>query len=134
MLEAANTGHRGLMTTLHAGSPEAVPARLEAMALAAAGADLDVVRRLVAGGVEAVVHLERTPAGRRLAVVAELVATDDGEARTIPLRTPGAAPGLCATGHVPHWADRLDPSVLPAFEPAHLAGRVRVLCPRRPTR
>ena len=134
MLEAANTGHRGLMTTLHAGGPEEVPARLEAMALAAPGTDLEVVRRLVAAGIDAVVHLERTPAGRRLAVVAELVAADDGQARAIPLRTPGAAPGLSATGHVPHWADRLDPSALPAFEPAHLAGRVRVLCPRRPAR
>ena len=62
MLQAANTGHRGLMTTLHAGGPEEVPARLEAMALAAPGAGLDVVRRLV-GGIRAVVHLERTPAG-----------------------------------------------------------------------
>jgi pilus assembly protein CpaF len=31
MLQAANTGHRGLMTTLHAGGPDEVPARLEAM-------------------------------------------------------------------------------------------------------
>ena len=46
MLQAANTGHRGLMTTLHAGGPEEVPARLEAMALSAPGARLDVVRRL----------------------------------------------------------------------------------------
>jgi pilus assembly protein CpaF len=134
MLEAANTGHRGLMTTRHAGSPEEVPVRLEAMALAAPGADLNVVRRLVAGGIDAVVHLERSLADRRLAVVAELVAADDGQAHAIPLRTAGAAPGLSATGHVPHWASRLDPSVLPAFEPAHLAGRVRVLCPRRPAR
>jgi pilus assembly protein CpaF len=137
MLQAANTGHRGLMTTLHAGGPEEVPARLEAMALAAPGAGIDVVRRLVAGGIGAVVHLERAPAGRpgrRVAVVAELVTTDDGRARAVALRTAGASPGLAATGHVPHWANRLDPSVLPAFEPAHLAGRVRVLCPRSHTR
>jgi pilus assembly protein CpaF len=137
MLQAANTGHRGLMTTLHAGSPEEVPARLEAMALAAPGAGLDVVRRLVGGGIGAVVHLERAPAGRpvrRVAVVAELATSSDGRARAIPLRTGGPTNGLAATGHVPHWANRLDPSVLPAFEPAHLAGRVRVLCPRSRTR
>jgi pilus assembly protein CpaF len=137
MLQAANTGHHGLMTTLHAGSPEEVPARLEAMALAAPGARLDVVRRLVAGGIGAVVHLERAPTsrpGRRVAAVAELVTTDDGRPRAIPLRTAGPAPGLSATGHVPHWASRLDPAVLPAFEPTHLAGRVRVLCPRSSTR
>ena len=130
MLQAANTGHHGLMTTLHAGSPEEVPARLEAMALAAPGARLDVVRRLVAGGIGAVVHLERASTGRRVAAIAELVTTDDGCSRAIPLRTAGPAPGLGATGHVPHWAGRLDPAILPAFEPTHLAGRVRVLCPR----
>jgi pilus assembly protein CpaF len=133
MLQAANTGHHGLLTTLHAGSPEEVPARLEAMALAAPGAGLDVVRRLVAGGIGAVVHLERSPAGhpgRRVTAVAELVTTNDGRSRAIPLRTAGPTPGLSATGHVPRWADRLDPSVLPTFEPAQLAGRVRVLCPR----
>jgi len=133
MLQAANTGHRGLMTTLHAGGPDEVPARLEAMALAAPGAGLDVVRRLVGGGIGAVVHLERAPTGRptrRVTVVAELVTTDDDRARAIPLRTATSATGLSATGHVPRWANRLDPSVLPTFEPTHLAGRVRVLCPR----
>jgi pilus assembly protein CpaF len=137
MLQAANTGHHGLMTTLHAGSPEEVPARLEAMALTAPGAGLDVVRHLVGGGIGAVVHLERTGADhprRRVAAVAELVTTNDGRSRAIPLRTVGPAPGLTATGHVPRWADRLDPAVLPAFEPADPAGRVRVLCPRNRTR
>jgi pilus assembly protein CpaF len=133
MLQAANTGHRGLMTTLHAGGPEEVPARLEAMALAAPGAGLDVVRRLVGGGIAAVVHLERTSTGhptRRVTVVAELVATDDGPARAIPLRTATSSTELSATGHVPRWANHLDPRVLPAFEPTDLAGRVRVLSPR----
>jgi pilus assembly protein CpaF len=136
MLQAANTGHRGLLTTLHAGSPEEVPARLEAMALAAPGAGLDVVRRLVAGGIGAVVHLERSSAGhpghpgRRVTAVAELVTTNDDRSRAVPLRTAGPTTGLSATGHVPRWADRLDPSVLPTFEPAHPPGRVRVLCPR----
>jgi pilus assembly protein CpaF len=143
MLQAANTGHRGLMTTLHAGGPDEVPARLEAMALAAPGAGLDVVRRLIGGGIGAVVHLERAPhlecaatghPTRWVTVVAELVTTDDDRARAIPLRTATSATGLSATGHVPHWANRLDPAVLPAFEPAHLAGRVRVLCPRSPIR
>jgi pilus assembly protein CpaF len=133
MLQAANTGHRGLLTTLHAGSPEEVPARLEAMALAAPGAALDVVRRLIGGGIGAVVHLERAACGRRVAAVAELLTANDGRAHAIPLRTFGSAAGLSATGHVPHWANQLDPSVLPAFEPARLAGRVRVLCPRNHT-
>jgi pilus assembly protein CpaF len=131
MLQAANTGHRGLLTTLHAGSPAEVPARLEAMALSAPGAALGVVRRLIGGGIGAVVHLDRGPTGRRVAALAELVADPGGQAEAVPLRTAGPGPGLCATGLVPHWADRLDPSVLRAFEPASPAGRVRVLCPRR---
>jgi pilus assembly protein CpaF len=131
MLQAANTGHRGLLTTLHAGSPVEVPARLEAMALSAPGAALGVVRRLIGGGIGAVVHLDRGPTGRRVAALAELVADPGGQAEAVPLRTAGPGPGLCATGLVPHWADRLDPSVLRAFEPASPAGRVRVLCPRR---
>ncbi len=132
MLQAANTGHHGLLTTLHAGGPEEVPARLEAMALAAPGAALDVVRRLIAGGIGAVVHLERGPVGRRrVAALAELVAGDDGQPRVLPLRSGGPALGLHATGRVPGWADRLDPAALGAFEPAAAHGRVRVLCPRR---
>jgi pilus assembly protein CpaF len=131
MLQAANTGHRGLLTTLHAGSPAEVPARLEAMALAAPGAALGVIRRLIAGGIGAVVHLERGPTGRRVAALAELVAGGGGQAVVVPLRTAGPRPGLCATGHVPHWSGCLDPSVLHLFEPATPAGRVRVLCPRR---
>jgi pilus assembly protein CpaF len=137
MLQAANTGHRGLMTTLHAGGPEEVPARLEAMALTAPGAGLDVVRRLVGGGIGAIVHLERAPAGhptRRVTVVAELTTTNDGRARAVPLRTANPTTGLSATGHVPRWAYRLDPAVLPIFEPTDLAGSVRVLCPRSRTR
>ena len=137
MLQAANTGHRGLMTTLHAGGPDEVPARLEAMALTAPGAGLDVVRRLVSGGIGAVVHLERAPTGhptRRVTAIAELVTTDDGPPRAVPLRTATSNTELSATGHVPRWANHLDPRVLPAFEPTHLAGRVRVLRPRSPTR
>ena len=137
MLQAANTGHHGLLTTLHAGSPEEVPGRLEAMALTAPGAGLDVVRRLVGGAIGAVVHLERTPTDqprRRVAAVAELVTTNDGRSRAITLRTTGPTPGLSATGHVPRWADRLDPAVLSSFEPTHPSGRVRVLCPRSRTR
>jgi pilus assembly protein CpaF len=130
MLQAANTGHRGLLTTLHAGSPEEVPARLEAMALAAPGAALDVVRRLIGGAIGAIVHLERGPSGRRVAALAELVTADNGRAHAVPLRTAGPATGLSATGRVPRWAYRLDPAVLPAFEPTSPPGRVRVLCPR----
>jgi pilus assembly protein CpaF len=116
MLQAANTGHRGLLTTLHAGGPHEVPARLEAMALSAPGAVLDVVRRLIAGGIQAVIHLERSPHGRRVAAVAELAA--DGPDRVVarPVRVAGPGPGLQATGHVPAWAEQLPTATREAFE------------------
>ncbi|HZD73803.1 MAG TPA: CpaF family protein [Actinomycetota bacterium] len=116
LLQAANTGHRGLLTTLHAGGPDEIPARLEAMALAAPGAVLDVVRRLIAGGLGAAVHLERGPAGRRVTAVAELVPDERGRARARLVRASFGGEGLSATGHVPTWADRLDSSVRDAFD------------------
>lgn len=118
LLQAANTGHRGLLTTLHAGGPDEIPARLEAMALAAPGAVLDVVRRLIAGGLGAAVHLERGPDGRRVTAVAELAADEAGRTRARLVRASFGEAGLLATGHVPTWADRLDPSVGDAFDPS----------------
>jgi pilus assembly protein CpaF len=118
LLQAANTGHRGLLTTLHAGGPDEIPARLEAMALAAPGAVLDVVRRLIAGGLGAAVHLERCPSGRRVTAVAELAPDNHGRARARLLRASFGEAGLSATGQVPTWADRLDPSVRDAFDPS----------------
>jgi pilus assembly protein CpaF len=127
MLQAANTGHRGLLTTLHAGGPDEVPARLEAMALSAPGAALEVVRQLIASGIEAVVHLERGPGGRRVAAVADLGPSVLGQPTVRTLRVAGPTGGLCATGHVPRWAHRLDGSVLDAFESPGATGGVRVL-------
>jgi pilus assembly protein CpaF len=125
LLQAANTGHRGLLTTLHAGGPDEIPARLEAMALAAPGAVLDVVRRLIAGGLGAAVHLERGPRGRRVTAVAELAPDARGRTRARLIRAVFGKSGLSATGHVPTWADRLDPSVRDAFDPV-AAARVDV--------
>jgi len=87
------------------------------MALAGQGAVLDVVRRLIAGGIGAAVHLERGPDGRRVTAVAELAPDERGCARAHLIRGGRTGPGLSATGHVPRWADRLDPSVHDAFEP-----------------
>jgi pilus assembly protein CpaF len=130
LLQAANTGHRGLLATIHAASPADVPARLEALALSAPGTVLDVVRRLIAGGIEAVVHLERTPAGRRITAVAALAPDPYGQAQARLLRVAGPE-GLHGTGYMPAWADRLDPAVLDAFEPPASGDRVRMLSARR---
>jgi pilus assembly protein CpaF len=65
MLAAMNTGHEGGCGTLHANSAADVPARLEALGLAA-GLDRLAVHALVAAGVDAVIHLSRAPSGGRV--------------------------------------------------------------------
>ena len=70
LLAALNTGHEGGCGTLHANSARDVPARVEALALAA-GLDRPAVHSQLASGVAAVVHLRRGRDGvRRLAEVA----------------------------------------------------------------
>ena len=70
LLAALNTGHDGGCGTLHANSAADVPARMEALALAA-GLDRPAVHSQLASGVDAVVHLRRERDGvRRLAEVA----------------------------------------------------------------
>ncbi|GAB3245192.1 TadA family conjugal transfer-associated ATPase [Nocardioides dilutus] len=70
LLAALNTGHDGGCGTVHANSAGDVPARVEALALAA-GLDRLAVHSQLASGVAAVVHLRRGRDGlRRLAEVA----------------------------------------------------------------
>lgn len=86
LLAALNTGHEGGCGTLHANSAADVPARLEALGVAA-GLGRNAVHAQVAAGVDAVVHLSRAAGGRRR--VAEL---------GVVIRSPGGlveiAPGL----------------------------------------
>jgi pilus assembly protein CpaF len=77
MLQAMNTGHRGSMSTLHANGPAHALDRLEVLARWDSGLPGDVVRRLIAGAIEAIVHLERRPDGRRaVAEIAEVTGAD----------------------------------------------------------
>ena len=66
LLAALNTGHDGGAGTLHANSLADVPARLEALG-ALAGMTPDAVARQAVSAFDAVLHLERSPHGRRLA-------------------------------------------------------------------
>jgi pilus assembly protein CpaF len=65
LLAALNTGHEGGAGTLHANRPAEVPARLEALGVAA-GMDRAAVHSQAAAALDAIVHLRRTPAGRRV--------------------------------------------------------------------
>jgi pilus assembly protein CpaF len=65
LLAALNTGHDGGCGTLHANRPSEVPARLEALGVAA-GLGRAAVHSQAAAALAVVVHLRRTPAGRRV--------------------------------------------------------------------
>ena len=65
LLAALNTGHEGGCGTVHANSPEDLPARLEALGLVA-GLPRDAVHALVGAGLHACVHVARTPRGREV--------------------------------------------------------------------
>lgn len=68
LLMALNTGHDGGAGTLHARGLTDVPARLEALG-ALAGMDAAATARQVQSGLDAVIHVERTATGRRIAGV-----------------------------------------------------------------
>ncbi|HET6393604.1 MAG TPA: TadA family conjugal transfer-associated ATPase [Blastococcus sp.] len=65
LLAALNTGHDGGCGTLHANRPAEVPARLEALGVAA-GLDRAAVHSQAAAALSLVVHLRRTARGRRV--------------------------------------------------------------------
>ncbi len=66
-LQAMNTGHEGSMCTLHAERTEGALTRLETLGLMAKpNIQLEVSRRLVGMGIGLIIHLVRTPRGKRV--------------------------------------------------------------------
>lgn len=83
LLAAMNTGHEGGCGTLHANSALDVPARVEALALAA-GMDRAAAHSQLASAVDVVLHLSRGPGGtRRLAQIAVPEREDSGLVRMV---------------------------------------------------
>ena len=78
LMSALNTGHDGGAGTLHANSLADVPARLEALG-ALAGLSGDAVARQAVSAFDALLHVTRSEAGRRLAALGRL--TLDAEDR-----------------------------------------------------
>ncbi|MEP6760862.1 MAG: TadA family conjugal transfer-associated ATPase [Sporichthyaceae bacterium] len=84
LLAALNTGHDGGCGTVHANSPEALPARLEALALAAGLGRAALHSQLVAA-VQLVVHVVRGRDGsRRVAALSVLERSVHGLAEVVP--------------------------------------------------
>lgn len=65
LLAALNTGHEGGCGTLHANSADDVPARIEALALAA-GWSREATHSQIASALDAVIHLDRAADGHRI--------------------------------------------------------------------
>jgi pilus assembly protein CpaF len=87
LLAAMNTGHEGGCGTLHANSAADVPARVEALAMAA-GMTQDAAHSQLASAVDAVVHLARGADGRRrVAEVAVLRRGSGGRVHADPALT-----------------------------------------------
>jgi pilus assembly protein CpaF len=84
LLAALNTGHEGGCGTLHANSAVDVPARVEALALAA-GLGREAAHSQLASAVHVVLHLARGPGGvRRLRQVAVPERGADGLVAMVP--------------------------------------------------
>jgi pilus assembly protein CpaF len=79
LLMAMNTGHDGSMATVHANSPADALRRLETMALLG-GVEIPhgAVREGIASAIHVVVHLVRTPDGRRRVTDVAAVEADAG--------------------------------------------------------
>jgi pilus assembly protein CpaF len=93
LLAAMNTGHEGGCGTVHANAAGDVPARLEALAVAA-GLPRDAVHAQIAAAVQAVIHLRRDRQGRR--TVTEIAVIHRHEAGLVT-----ALPALTFTGEEP---------------------------------
>ncbi len=77
-IQAMNAGHRGSMTTLHAGSPREALLRLETL-LMSAGPEmpLPAIRRQIAGALDLILQIRRFPSGvRKLVSIQEVSGSD----------------------------------------------------------
>jgi pilus assembly protein CpaF len=86
LLAAMNTGHEGGCGTLHANSCVDVPARVEALAMAA-GMPREAAHSQLASALDVVIHVGRTQGLRRVEEVAVLDRGVDGYVRAAPAVT-----------------------------------------------
>jgi pilus assembly protein CpaF len=87
LLAAMNTGHEGGCGTIHANSAHDVPARIEALAMAA-GLPQAAAHSQMASAIDLVLHLGRgADGGRRVEEVAVLSRDEAGSVRAVPAIT-----------------------------------------------
>jgi len=84
LLSAMNTGHEGGCATVHANGARDVPARFEALGVAA-GLPREAVHAQLASAVDVVIHVRRAIGGRRQVSEVGVVTRDDrGLVRAVP--------------------------------------------------
>ncbi|MET1037711.1 MAG: TadA family conjugal transfer-associated ATPase [Aeromicrobium sp.] len=99
LLAALNTGHEGGCGTVHANSTADVPARFEALGVAA-GLPRAAVHSQLAAGIDVVVHMARAPGGRRTVGELAVVQRDpDGVVSCVPALTFGGDRTVTGPGH-----------------------------------
>lgn len=89
LLAALNTGHDGGAATVHANAPSELPARLEALASTVLARDALHSQALAA--LQVVIHVSRTPQGRRVDQLAVVRRTSDHHLDVVPALTAGRA-------------------------------------------
>ena len=77
-----NPGNEGGAATVHANSPSELPARLEA--LAATVLARDALHSQALAALQIVIHVKRTPQGRRVEQIAVVQRSDDNYLRIVP--------------------------------------------------
>src|SRR4051794_31791950 len=83
LLAAMNTGHEGGCGTVHANRAEHVPARFEALAIAA-GLDRAATHAQLAAGLDVVIALARAPDGTRRVRGVAILESSDGLVQAVP--------------------------------------------------
>ena len=103
LLAALNTGHEGGCGTIHANSSRDVPARIEALAVAA-GLARDAVHSQLAAAVQVVIHLRRDSDGtRRVDEIATLTGTKAAWSRRSRPSASRATDRRLSEGRVRYW-------------------------------
>ncbi|HWI66250.1 MAG TPA: CpaF family protein [Symbiobacteriaceae bacterium] len=87
MMQAANTGHDGTFSTLHANSPMDALSRLETMVLMAdSGLPARAIRQQICSAFDLIIEVARLKTGaRRILTIAEVTRLDDGDIGTYDL-------------------------------------------------
>jgi pilus assembly protein CpaF len=119
LLTALNTGHTGGGGTIHANTAEAVPARLVALG-ALAGLNAEAVRLQVSSALDVVIHVDRTPTGRKVASIGVLTDTPEDQRVVTALHWNQA--GMTCGPAWPALADRLAPALPAGMDWAGVSG------------